>query len=124
MYCGTTTGDLLEVSLKTKNFRQAGPHKEAVRKSIVPAHHAQDHLSMGILSIAIAEDNQHIAVGSGDGTVALLKKDTLKVCKYGLPDTRAHPAKEAQGGRKDYLPSVQECHNARLRHGRVQQVRY
>ena len=36
---------------------------------------------MGILSIAIAHDGHHIAVGSGDGTVALLRKDNLKIVK-------------------------------------------
>ena len=30
MYCGTTTGDLLQVSLRTKLFKHAGPPKEKV----------------------------------------------------------------------------------------------
>ena len=30
MFCGTTTGDILQVNLKTKLFKQAGPSKEKV----------------------------------------------------------------------------------------------
>jgi hypothetical protein len=30
MYCGTTTGDLLQVNLKTKLFKNSGPPKEKV----------------------------------------------------------------------------------------------
>ncbi len=30
MYCGTTTGDLLQVNLQAKLFKQAGPPKEKV----------------------------------------------------------------------------------------------
>lgn len=31
MYCGTTTGDLLQVSLKTKLFKNSGPKAKVLR---------------------------------------------------------------------------------------------
>lgn len=34
MYCGTTTGDLLQVNLKTKLFKHSGPPKEKVCNNI------------------------------------------------------------------------------------------
>ncbi|KAL6618439.1 WD40 repeat-like protein [Neocallimastix californiae] len=59
MYCGTTTGDLLKVNLSTKLFRQSGPPKEK--------------FSLGIISILLVPGTDKVIVGSGDGTVALMK---------------------------------------------------
>ncbi|KAL3895076.1 MAG: hypothetical protein SGCHY_004911 [Lobulomycetales sp.] len=50
MYCGTTTGDLL-----------------------------QDYFSMGILSVTLHPKNQSIIVGSGDGTIATLALPQLNI---------------------------------------------
>ncbi|KAI9220863.1 WD40-repeat-containing domain protein [Blastocladiella britannica] len=60
MYCGTSTGDLLQVAVATRLFKQAGPNKE------------KDIFSLGIVSCAITLDGDGILVGAGDGTVALL----------------------------------------------------
>jgi len=59
MYCGTTTGDLLKINLHTKLFRQSGPPKE--------------RFSLGIISILLVPDSDKVIVGSGDGTVAMMK---------------------------------------------------
>jgi WD40 repeat protein len=67
MYCGTSTGDLLEINLKGKIFKRKGPPKP------------KDNLSRGILSVKIKKGV--IIVGGGDGTVAALNLDSLHVTK-------------------------------------------
>ncbi|KAJ1565137.1 Cilia- and flagella-associated protein 52 [Nowakowskiella sp. JEL0078] len=69
MYCGTTTGDLLQVNLQTKLFKHSGPPKD------------KDLFSLGILSVAINEKTETIIVGCGDGTVASLKLPKLNIVK-------------------------------------------
>ncbi|KAI9104138.1 quinon protein alcohol dehydrogenase-like superfamily [Phlyctochytrium arcticum] len=70
LYCGTTTGDLLEVNLATKLFKKAGPPKE------------KDLFGMGILSIALCPSSRDIIlVGCGDGTIAALKRPHLNIIK-------------------------------------------
>jgi len=59
MYCGTTTGDLLKINLHTKLFRQSGPPKE--------------RFSLGIISVLLVPDSDKVIVGSGDGTVAMMR---------------------------------------------------
>ncbi|KAI8850812.1 quinon protein alcohol dehydrogenase-like superfamily [Chytridium lagenaria] len=51
MYCGTTTGDLLQVNLRTKLFKHSGPPKE------------KDLFSMGILSVALSPSNDMVIAG-------------------------------------------------------------
>jgi WD40 repeat protein len=70
MYCGTTTGDLLSVNLQSKLFKQAGPPKK-------------EFFSMGILTTCISPKGDVVAIGSGDGTIALLslKLNILKKAK-------------------------------------------
>lgn len=63
MYCGTTTGDVLQVDLKTKLFKMSGP------KTL---------FSNGIHSIALVNQDSAI-IGSGDGHVAMLRLDKLAV---------------------------------------------
>ncbi|KAJ3195774.1 Cilia- and flagella-associated protein 52 [Irineochytrium annulatum] len=69
MYCGTTTGDLMQVNLRTKLFKHSGPPKE------------KDLFSMGILSVALSPKNDIVIVGSGDGTIAALKLPKLNILK-------------------------------------------
>ncbi|KAI9317353.1 quinon protein alcohol dehydrogenase-like superfamily [Zopfochytrium polystomum] len=69
MYCGTTTGDLLQVNLKTKLFKHSGPPKE------------KDLFSMGVLSVALSPKNDSVIVGCGDGTVAVLSLPKLGILK-------------------------------------------
>ncbi|KAJ3417382.1 Cilia- and flagella-associated protein 52 [Chytridiales sp. JEL 0842] len=69
MYCGTTTGDLLQVNLRTKLFKHSGPPNE------------KDLFSMGILSVALSPRNDLVIVGCGDGTIASLKLPKLNIIK-------------------------------------------
>ncbi|KAJ3331476.1 Cilia- and flagella-associated protein 52 [Blyttiomyces sp. JEL0837] len=69
MYCGTTTGDLLQVNLRTKLFKHSGPPKE------------KDLFSMGILSVALSPKNDSVIVGCGDGTIAALRLPKLSIIK-------------------------------------------
>ncbi|KXS13951.1 WD40 repeat-like protein [Gonapodya prolifera JEL478] len=69
MYCGTTTGDLLQLSLKTKLFKQSGPPKE------------KDLFSLGITSIALRPSGETILVGCGDGTIAALRLGKFNILK-------------------------------------------
>jgi WD40 repeat protein len=64
MYCGTETGDVLVVSLLNGEYRfkKAGPKKS---------------LCCGVNAIIASEDG--LAVGAGDGTIAIIDRDTLKL---------------------------------------------
>ncbi|KAL2918632.1 hypothetical protein HK105_202033 [Polyrhizophydium stewartii] len=69
MYCGTTTGDLLQVNLRTKLFKHSGPPKE------------KDLFSQGILSAALSPQGDAVIAGCGDGTIAILKLPKLSIIK-------------------------------------------
>jgi WD40 repeat protein len=66
IYCGTSTGDVLEVKMATKLFRHAGP--------------AKNLLSKGILSLALSTSSELI-VGNGTGTVAVMKRANLAITR-------------------------------------------
>eukprot|EP00741_Cyanophora_paradoxa_P003430 tig00000704_g3333.t1 len=61
MYAGSSSGDLFQVSLGPKLYKHHGPKQP---------------LTEGILSVAKLP-NGDLLVGSGDGTITLMKKDTL-----------------------------------------------
>ena len=42
MYVGTTSGDVLQVSLSAQLFKHAGPHKSRVPKGVIAV--ASDHV--------------------------------------------------------------------------------
>eukprot|EP01135_Chromosphaera_perkinsii_P007615 Nk52_evm71s914 gene=Nk52_evmTU71s914 len=63
MYCGTTSGDLLQVNMRTKLFKCEGPRK--------------DKYSLGIIS-ATLKNKDYILVGCGDGTISLIKRSSMK----------------------------------------------
>lgn len=65
MYCGTASGDLLQVSLQSLNFKTAGP---------------PERLSLGISTCTITTSGD-ILVGAGDGTIALLRRSTLRIVR-------------------------------------------
>ncbi|KAJ3180784.1 Cilia- and flagella-associated protein 52 [Gaertneriomyces sp. JEL0708] len=67
VWCGTTTGDLLECGLNNKLFKLSGPPKE------------KDRFSLGIISIAHSPKHQSMIVGCGDGTIAELKLPKLNI---------------------------------------------
>eukprot|EP00003_Mantamonas_plastica_P005725 TRINITY_DN1466_c0_g1_i16.p1 TRINITY_DN1466_c0_g1~~TRINITY_DN1466_c0_g1_i16.p1 ORF type:complete len:627 (+),score=198.02 TRINITY_DN1466_c0_g1_i16:1598-3478(+) len=64
VYCGTTTGDVLKVSLRTTLFKLLGPKNAP--------------FSSGVLSITQDPDG-NIIVGTGTGRCTMLKRDTLKI---------------------------------------------
>jgi len=63
MYCGTQTGDLLEVSLDRALFKRACPKK---------------NFPMGITCSAMLPSGDML-VGTGDGTVARIQSETLRL---------------------------------------------
>ncbi|XP_071965572.1 cilia- and flagella-associated protein 52-like isoform X2 [Antedon mediterranea] len=65
-YCGTTSGDVLKVSVEKQLFRHYGP--------------AKNKYSKGITALALVKTDEML-VGAGDGTVALIKGDTFKKVK-------------------------------------------
>lgn len=58
VYCGTTTGDVLQVNINTKLLRHFGPQKEK--------------LSLGVTSIQLLP-SEDLLVGTGDGTIAVMR---------------------------------------------------
>lgn len=58
-YCGTTTGDIMKVNIKSNNFQKHFPEK--------------DLFSLGITALAFLQDKW--IVGSGDGTVCVVGKN-------------------------------------------------
>ncbi|PRP80433.1 hypothetical protein PROFUN_11888 [Planoprotostelium fungivorum] len=65
IYCGTTTGDVLEISLESKLYRRSGPTKGPLTK--------------GVSSLQLFGND--LLAGSGAGTIAVLNKDTLSTTK-------------------------------------------
>jgi len=59
VYCGTQTGDVLQVSLSSRLFKSSGPGK--------------NYIPQGVSCTALAPSG-HIIVGGGDGTVTILDK--------------------------------------------------
>jgi hypothetical protein len=66
MYCGTATGDLLQVSLGPNLFKAAGPAKKPFQ--------------LGITCVLRTRKGNYV-VGSGDGSIALIKRDGLTVLR-------------------------------------------
>jgi len=66
MYCGTATGDLLQVSLGPNLFKASGPAKKPFQ--------------LGITCVMRTRKGNYV-VGSGDGSIALIKKDGLTVVR-------------------------------------------
>ena len=62
-YCGTTSGDILEINMNTRLFRHYGPQKEK--------------FSLGIQALQVLKTGD-VLIGAGDGTVALLKGQSYK----------------------------------------------
>jgi len=63
VYCGTTTGDLLQVALDRALFKQSIPKK---------------CFSLGVTCTAMLP-NGDIMCGTGDGTIARINKETMKI---------------------------------------------
>ncbi len=65
-YCGTSTGDIMQVAVRTKLFKALGPEKPK--------------FSNGVISIALMKNGDLVA-GAGDGTVSIIKPATWKSFK-------------------------------------------
>eukprot|EP00042_Codosiga_hollandica_P004593 m.14334 g.14334 ORF g.14334 m.14334 type:complete len:611 (+) comp22175_c0_seq1:135-1967(+) len=65
-YCGTTTGDIMQIAFRTKLFKGAFPEKTKY--------------SLGVISLAYTKGGDLI-IGAGDGTVSMVKAGTWKVVK-------------------------------------------
>eukprot|EP00898_Chlorokybus_atmophyticus_P004018 jgi/Chlat1/4617/Chrsp293S00812 len=91
VYAGTASGDLMQVSLKQRLFKNSGPA-------------APKHISQGIVSSVLLPSGD-ILVGGGDGTIALIPKATLKV----RAETRVDSAVTSLT-----LTRVQTCHADRI----------
>jgi len=63
IYCGTTSGDILQINMRTKLLCHYGPAKEK--------------FSLGVNSLSLMGQGE-ILLGAGDGTVALLKGEAFK----------------------------------------------
>ncbi|XP_065065504.1 cilia- and flagella-associated protein 52-like [Rhopilema esculentum] len=66
MYCGTTSGDILQINMRTKLLCHYGPPK--------------DKFSKGVLSLALLKSGE-ILIGAGDGTVAIVRGENYKKVK-------------------------------------------
>uniref|UniRef100_S4RY15 Cilia- and flagella-associated protein 52 n=1 Tax=Petromyzon marinus TaxID=7757 RepID=S4RY15_PETMA len=62
-YCGTTSGDILKVNLKTKLLNSYGP--------------AKNKLTLGVTALSLLKSGE-LLVGTGDGVVALCKEANFK----------------------------------------------
>ena len=65
-YCGTTTGDILEIGYPSGSYKAIGPEK--------------NKFSLGVTAIQCLK-NGDILAGSGDGKVMLLTPSTFKTKK-------------------------------------------
>lgn len=66
LYYGTTTGDIVEINMSSRNLKSVGPERVKFEQ--------------GVQSIAVV-GNGDIIVGAGDGTTALVKPSTWRVSK-------------------------------------------
>eukprot|EP00294_Goniomonas_avonlea_P013212 CAMPEP_0114556708 /NCGR_PEP_ID=MMETSP0114-20121206/9432_1 /TAXON_ID=31324 /ORGANISM="Goniomonas sp, Strain m" /LENGTH=623 /DNA_ID=CAMNT_0001741929 /DNA_START=93 /DNA_END=1964 /DNA_ORIENTATION=- len=64
-YCGTTSGDVLAVNLRTRLFKDIGP---------------KTRISQGVTAINMAPSGDLI-IGAGDGAVALMRTSDMKILK-------------------------------------------
>ena len=124
MYAGTTSGDVLQVSLAAQLFKHAGPHKARVPK--------------GIAAVAYATSGE-IVVGGGDGSVSVLERGTMRLLattklESGVTSCVMAPGKHKDGGFGLYAGTetcnvyylkfsptqgmlselIQTCHSARI----------
>jgi WD40 repeat protein len=88
MYAGTTSGDVLQVSLSAQLFKQAGPAKHRVPK--------------GVISVVVGPSGE-VVIGGGDGSVSVLEPGTLRMLATtklasGVTSCVAAPGAHKDGG--------------------------
>lgn len=89
-YCGTTSGDLLKINMQTCKLQSCGPEK--------------DKFTRGVTDVKILPNN-NLIVGTGSGTVALVKSSNTK--KY--PTFREFRAGAAECGTKSITSVALRC---------------
>eukprot|EP00794_Sanderia_malayensis_P009374 gene9374-10361_t len=103
MFCGTTSGDILQINMRTKLLCHYGPPK--------------DKFSQGVLSLALIKSGD-ILVGAGDGTVAVIKAENYKkvqsaVVEKGVTSLalrgQGHQAHATEGVNERVLKSSKCC---------------
>ncbi|GAB5364326.1 hypothetical protein AAMO2058_000960000 [Amorphochlora amoebiformis] len=72
LFLGTSSGDIFKINTETKLFRQSGP-----------SNRKKNPLGKGILSIIRTRQKSpnHIIVGAGDGTIALMEMTSMKIIR-------------------------------------------
>eukprot|EP00696_Hemimastix_kukwesjijk_P004816 gnl/Hemi2/16160_TR5363_c0_g1_i3.p1 gnl/Hemi2/16160_TR5363_c0_g1~~gnl/Hemi2/16160_TR5363_c0_g1_i3.p1 ORF type:complete len:512 (-),score=167.19 gnl/Hemi2/16160_TR5363_c0_g1_i3:116-1651(-) len=68
IYCGTASGDIFQVLVRTRTLKLTGPN--------VP-------FTQGVLTLARTHLPNEILIGGGDGTFAVMKSDTFRVLRTG-----------------------------------------
>lgn len=70
LYCGTSTGDVMVLSLRTLLFKQSGPALE------------KERFEQGITAISLMPDGQVLLCGAGNGKVAMMHLGELGGPQY------------------------------------------
>lgn len=94
VYCGTKSGDLLKVSLTSKLFKEAGPLGKP--------------FSLGITATTLTK-NGNVVVGSGDGTVAVLSQQSLKIMAKTTLDGGAVTSLVMNAAKDHFFVGTQQC---------------
>ena len=65
LYCGTRTGDILEIAVDKATFKRVGPLNRI--------------FNGGISQVFIASNTGDLVIGAGDGSIARINKKTMKI---------------------------------------------
>jgi hypothetical protein len=65
LYCGTRTGDVMEIAVDKATFRRVGPLNRI--------------FNGGISQLIVSNGSGDLVVGAGDGSVARVNKKTMKI---------------------------------------------
>lgn len=68
VYCGTTSGDVLQVLIRSRTLKSNGPTKL---------------FSRGVLSLQVTPCKDEILIGGGDGDYSVMRTDTFRVLRTG-----------------------------------------
>lgn len=63
-YCGTRTGDLLEIYIEKATFKRVGP---------------LNRIFIGGINTILSTNYPDLLIGAGDGTIARINKKTMKI---------------------------------------------
>ncbi|XP_022080542.1 cilia- and flagella-associated protein 52-like [Acanthaster planci] len=93
-YCGTTSGDVLQINIRNTLLSSHGPEK--------------DKYSQGVTSLALLWTGE-ILLGAGDGTVAVIKKEKFKKMKsHKIPGSGAITSLVLRGKGHQFLVGTEK----------------